>query len=286
MTYKIVFAFIKLLSRMPFWCLYIISDIFYLLLYYVVKYRRKVILSNLAITFPSNTLIENKIIARKFTRHFADVLLETFKLTSLSPEKAKKIFHYSNPELIEEELKKQKNIMILPGHMGNWESIFAFALYTEVKNFAAYAPLSNSFFNRMMKSNRERFGCKAVSAALISDEIKTNVEQKIQFINFLVADQSPPSNYSFRSRFFGQDVPFFFGPEAYAIKYNQSVFFAHTRKTKRSRYIINFIPITSESQKNSPQWITNEYIRLLEVAISENPEHYLWSHRRFKHASS
>ena len=60
MVYKIVFIFLKLLSRLPFWCLHRISDFFYLLLFYVIRYRKKVILNNLIIAFPNHSLEENK----------------------------------------------------------------------------------------------------------------------------------------------------------------------------------------------------------------------------------
>lgn len=285
MTYKIVFAFLKLLSRLPFWCLHRVSDFFYVLLYYVVGYRKKVILSNLAIAFPDNSITENKKIAKRFVRHFADFLIESLKTLTISEEELHKRYVYLNPNLILEQIEAGKSLMLVAGHYGNWEWLFYLKKVTKVLSWAAYTPLSNPIFDKLMVANRERYGFKVVPSREASGTIAQYNKNGTQFVNCLMSDQSPRADYKYRAVFLGKDVPFFMGPEAYAKKYDLPIFYGRIKKVDRSKYTAEFIPITLKPKETEEGWITAEYIRLMEEDIRNIPEYYLWSHRRFKHAT-
>ena len=286
MIYKIVFAFLKLLSRLPFWCLHRISDGFYVLLYYVIGYRKKVILRNLAIAFPDNSLKENKKIAKKFVRHFADFLIESLKTLSISERELQKRYVYINEHLALEQIEAGKSLMMVAGHYANWEWLFYLKKVTKVLTWAAYTPLSNSIFDKLMAANRERYGFKVVPSRKAAYALAQFNKEGTQFVNCLMADQSPRANYKYRAVFFGKEVPFFMGPEAYAKKYDLPVFYGRIKKVARSKYTAELIPITLKPQETEAGWITAEYIRLMEEDIRSEPEYYLWSHRRFKHAAS
>lgn len=285
MTYKIVFAFLKLLSRTPFWCLHRISDFFYILLYYVIGYRKKVILNNLIIAFPEHSLRENKRIAKKFVRHFADFLIESLKTLSISEKELQDRYIYTNQHIVQKYIDDGRSIMVVTGHTANWEWMFYYGRVSGILSWTAYSPLSNLIFDKLMVINRERYGFKVVPSKRAANSFIQMKKEGTQFVNFLMSDQSPPANYKYRTSFLGQDVPFYIGPEVYAKKYDLPVFYASIRKTSRSKYTVTFIPITSDPQKTEQSWITSEYIRLMEEDIHRAPEHYLWSHRRFKHAT-
>lgn len=285
MIYKFVFAFLRLLSRLPFWFLHGLADVFFVLLYYVIGYRRKVIMANLAVVFPENTLRQNKKIARKFTRHFADFLIESLKTLSISEKALKKRYMYKNNSLIMEQLNKGKSVVIVAGHYGNWEWISYFAKLTDVFTWAAYAPLTNRVFDRLMVNNRQRYGFTMVPSSKVSGLFRTLVSENKHFVNCLLADQSPQAKYKYRTQFLGQDVPFYIGTEVYAKKYNLAVFYGRIKKIARSKYVAEMVPITINAPETPNGWITSEYIRLLEKDIREEPAYYLWSHRRFKHAT-
>ena len=283
MTYKIVFAFLKLLSRLPFWCLHRISDVLYIILYYLIGYRKKVILNNLKTAFPNNSLKENKRIAKKFVRHFADFLIESLKTLSISEKELQERYIYLNPQIATEQIVAGKSLMMVAGHYGNWEWMFYLKKLTKVLSWAAYTPLSNPIFDRLMVANRERYGFKVVPSRKASSSLAKFNKEGTQFVNCLMADQSPRADYKYRAIFFGQDVPFFMGPEAYAKKYDLPVFYGTVKKVARSKYTVELTAITLKPQETEAGWITSEYIRLMEKDIREEPEYYLWSHRRFKH---
>jgi len=287
MLFKIVFAFLKLIARIPFWCLHLISDILYLVLYYGIQYRKKVILSNLAIAFPENSLTDNKKTAKKFMRHFADFLSESLKGISITDKELHKRYKYLNAALIKDEIAKDKSIILLIGHYGNWEWLVAnLGRVFGILGWAAYKPLSNPLFDKLMVANREQFGFKVIPSGKSAAALKQFCEKGTQFINLLAADQSPPVNYKYRTKFLGQNVPFFIGPEVYAKRYDLSVFYGRILKKSRSNYTVEFIPITMNAAQTDDTWITSQYIKSLEEDIKNTPDYYLWSHRRFKHAKS
>lgn len=242
-------------------------------------------MSNLAIAFPKNSLAENKKIARKFVRHFADFLIESLKTLSISEKELKKRYVYINQDLAQKEIDAGKSLMMVAGHFANWEWLFYYAKVTGVLSWAAYTPLSNPIFDRLMVANRERYGFKVFPSRKAATTLARMHQEKIQFVNCLMADQSPRADYKYRAQFLGKDVPFFMGPEAYAKKYNLPVFYGSIKKVGRSKYTVEVIPITVDPESTAQGWITSEYIRLIEKDIQEVPEHYLWSHRRFKHAA-
>ncbi len=286
MTYKIVFTFLKLLSRLPFWCLHRISDFFYVLLYYVIGYRKKVIFSNLSIAFPDNSLKENKKIAKKFVRHFADFLIESLKTLTISEKEIQQRYVYSDKHNTYKQIYDGRSLMSVAGHYGNWEWMIYLNKITNIFSWAAYTPLSNPVFDKLMVANRERFGFKVIPSGKAAASLSRFNKEGTQFINCLLADQSPRADYKYRAVFFGQDVPFYMGPEAYAKKYDLPVIYGRVKKVARSKYTIDLIPITLKPQETEAGWITAEYIRLMEEDIRKAPEYYLWSHRRFKHAAS
>lgn len=285
MVYKFVFAFLKLISKLPFWCLHRISDFFYLLLYYVIRYRKEVILNNLITAFPENSLKENKKIARKFVRHFADFLIESLKTLSITEKELQERYVYINQHIVQEQLDSGKSLMMVTGHNANWEWMFYYGKVSGVITWTAYTPLSNPIFDKLMVTNRERYGLKVFPSKKASKAIAKFIQEGAQFVNPLMSDQSPSANYKNRAMFLGQDVPFFIGPEAYSKKYNLPTFYASVKKVSRSCYTAEFIPITLSPQETDQGWITSEYIRLMEEDIRRAPEYYLWSHRRFKHAA-
>lgn len=286
MGYRIVFELLKLLSRLPFWCLHRISDLLFLVLYYLIGYRRNVILNNLAIAFPANSIKENKKIARKFVRHFADIVVESVKTLTISEKELQKRYIYINQHLVQDEINTGRSIMMVAGHFANWEWLFYYANITGVLTWAAYKPMSNPIFDKLMVVNRERFGFKVIPSEKSADSLAQFNSENTQNVNCLMADQTPHEDYKYRALFLGKDVPFFIGPESYAKKYDLPIFYGSIKKVGRSKYTVKVIPITLHPHETKLGWITDEYIRLIEEDIRDVPEHYLWSHRRFKHAAN
>ena len=82
--YYIIYGLFYLLSLLPMRILYIISDGIYLIVYHVIGYRRKVVMSNLELAFPEKSNAERVKIAKSFYHKLLDSFIETIKLVSAS----------------------------------------------------------------------------------------------------------------------------------------------------------------------------------------------------------
>jgi len=146
---SIALGIIKLISLLPFWLLYWVSDTTYVLMYYIVRYRRKIVYQNLRNSFPEKSSTEISQLARKFFKNLADVIFEQIKTQSITKEQSLKRMVFKNVEILDELYKQNKSVIGLIGHMGNWEWVGVFSrLVMPYPTFALYRPLSNKFFNR------------------------------------------------------------------------------------------------------------------------------------------
>ena len=78
--YALIYSWVKVHALLPMWALYILSDILYVLIYKVVRYRVKVVRQNMKASFPDKSDTELRRLEREFYHHFADYVVETIKL--------------------------------------------------------------------------------------------------------------------------------------------------------------------------------------------------------------
>ena len=96
MMYHLLRLLLKLVSYIP-WCiLYALSDVLFFLLYHVAGYRRKIVRQNLTESFPEKDLSEIRRIEKKFYHFFSDMMLESCKLASISPEEIRRRMQFKN----------------------------------------------------------------------------------------------------------------------------------------------------------------------------------------------
>ncbi len=273
-------------SWLPFPLLYLLSDLLYLKLYYIFRYRRKVVYSNLRNAFPEKTDPEIRLIALKFYRHLADVVLEVIKLRSMSGRKLVERLHFTNLSLIQDVADSGQSVIGAMGHIGNWEwmPIGLQRILTGMQGFAVVKPLSDKFFDAYYNKIRCRL---LINSELISFKhiFRELVRHKNEVTyTALAADQTPHKDeIHYWTRFLNQDTAFFQGVEKMAVKLNLAVFFLDVQQTRRGYYEVTATKITVNPADTSPNEIMESYIQLLENAIRTNPHNWLWSHRRWKY---
>jgi len=165
-AFYIAYSIIWLITLLPFSILYLISDIFYLLLYHVLGYRRKVVAENLQFAFPEKSAIERKKIEKAFFHHFCDSLLESFKVLHLSKTELNKRFVFLNIDVLNDYYRKRKNVILISGHYGNWEWMVGIDSYIKHKFLAIYKPLADTRFNELIKGIREKYAGKGEMVAM------------------------------------------------------------------------------------------------------------------------
>lgn len=287
MTYHLLYFFLKLLSHIPFGVMYAISDVLYVLIYHVFRYRRAVVRRNLTESFPEKDARGILDIEKKFYRFFADNLLETCKMTTISREEMGRRMRFVNMDEFNSVQREGKSVALYMGHFGNWEWCSSMPLYFEKTTTSAeiYHRLRNKSVDRIMMRNRERMGATCVemrkTARYINEQARVGSICVVGFI----ADQSPRKRDSRHFlHFLNHEVPVLVGTEKIAKHYGFEAWFLRVRRVRRGYYEAEYVRMHDAPSSLPDFELTAIYFRMLEDAIRRQPELYLWTHRRFKHA--
>ena len=282
MNFIFYYFFILPISYLPKYFLYFFSNLLYVFLGRVLKYRKKIIHKNLKNSFPEKT--ENEIfeIRNNFYKHFCDLIVESFRGFSISRKSIEQKITIKNQDLLNDFAEKGQNIILIGGHYNNWEmTAQRMPLVFKHDLFAIYKPLKNKFFDRKMKSSREKFGLNMISMketkAYFNNE--TDTPRAIIF----GSDQSPSnSKKAYWTKFLNQDSAFLYGAEKYAKSFNWPVIYVSINKIKRGDYLVEYQLITQKPKDESYGEIIKKFAFLLESDIKNQPEYWLWTHNRWK----
>ena len=279
--YYLVYGFLYLISLLPMWMLYGLSDFFCWLLFRVFGYRHGVISANLALAFPEKSEQEREAIIRRFQQNFTDTFIETIKLISANQDfiTSRMTGEYDVfNQLYDKGLKCQVHM----GHNFNWElANVGFASYSKHTLLGVYMPIKNQAMDRIFRQLRSKTGTVLVPAT----DMKRNMLQHRdkQYLLGLVADQVPSNpEKAYWLNFFGIPSAFIPGPEKGARAGNIPVVFVHITKKKRGYYYLH-AQLVTENPRDLPEGeLTRQYRDFLEMVIRKHPDMWLWSHRRWK----
>jgi len=283
LSYPIV-ASIFIISKLPLWLLYPISKVIYLILYYLTNYRKGIAYKNLRNSFPEKTEAEILAIRKKFYKHLSNLFIETIKLLGFSQKELVRRCKFTPEakELIEGYLSKNKSIIIVIGHYGNWEwGGASFYPSFSKKLITAYRPVKNRVIDRLMKRLRERFG---IIVRPKNDLPKEMFAQRNNLTaTALIADQTPSPSNAHWVDFLNQDTPVFKGTSKLSKMYNYPIIFCSTRLIKRGFYEIEAWLLTESPKEHDEYSLSVMHTKMLEKEIERVPETWLWSHKRWKH---
>jgi KDO2-lipid IV(A) lauroyltransferase len=282
--YYLFYGINWIFTLLPLPVLYIFSDFLYLVLYYVVSYRRNVVATNLKNSFPEKTDKELKVIEKKFYRHLSDLLIETFKSTHMTRANQKKRFTYSNLEVIDRLREEKRDIIAVLGHYNNWEWPTLLPYYLKYKTIIIYKPLQNKYFDSFINNHRSEHGIVLTPTSQVIREIINYRKNDINTVSVFISDQIPSKgDIKYWTTFLNQDTAVFTGAGKIASKYDMAVVFFHVQKVKRGYYNLNIELLFDHTAGLSEEVITEKHVRRLEEIIKEKPENWIWSHRRWKH---
>ena len=281
---KLLFYLVILpVSKLPFWTLYLISDFLYLVLYKMIGYRTKVVRQNLTNSFPDKSEKEILALEAKFYSHLCDLVVESLKAFSISLEEAKLRMKDRNIEVVNQYFKQKRQVVLVGGHYGNWE-LFAITIgaTTDHKTLALYTPLKNQFINEKITKSRSKYGLGMLSIKEIKSKLN-DINSDFYAIIF-GADQSPrKSQRAYWMKFLNQETGVQFGTEKFAKEFNAVVIFTNIYKVKRGYYELQYDVITEQPNQEELGFISKTHTQMLEKVIQEQPEYWLWSHKRWKH---
>lgn len=284
LLYILVLPLLYLLAILPTPLLYMLADGIAWLLEHVVHYRKAVVYTNLRNSFPQKNDAEIKSIAHKFYKHFADVLVENVKATTISnAELQQRINVPGVKELFQPYWDKKQNVVIVLGHCGAWQwaGLVAPALIPQ-RLFAFYNPLTNKHFDNFIKKTRSRYGMHLVSMRDYLRHVRGKFND-VSSLHFFLFDQGPSNvKRAYWTTFLNQETGFYYGPAHFAQEHNCAVLYVAVKYQSRGKYIANLTTVTNDPNSISAGEIIERCARLLEQQILEQPADWLWSHRRWK----
>ncbi len=284
LTFLLVYPLIWLLSILPFRVLYLISDIAYFFIYYIIGYRKKTVIGNLKIAFPEKSDDEIKHLSKKFYKHFTDIFAEMVKSFTISKQQIMKRYTFKNIEVIHHLQDQGKSAILLGFHYANWEWIFNLNLQIKYTGFAIYKRIRNKYFDKKVRETRGRYNTILVPTKEIFSVIKENKQKKVLALYGFLGDQSPkPKKLHYWNDFFYTYVPIHTGVETLAKKHDLPIVFFTVKKIKRGYYEATFELLTDAPSSYKDYELTDKYLQKVEAHIKAAPEYYFWTHKRFKH---
>ena len=277
-------------ALLPLKILYILSDILFFPMFYIVRYRRKLVYQNMKDSFPEKSEKEIRRMEKAFYHHFCDYIVETIKLLHISDKETRKRVKFHNTEALQEIVDNGGSCLMLLGHYGNWEFVPSVTLWMRKGSviFAQiYRPLKNKWFDRFFLKLRGRYHSECIAK---QDTLRSILRYKSSgrpSITGFMADQTPsPANIHHWVNFLNHDTPVFTGVEKIAHKVGFSVFYFDVEKIKRGYYSVTIREISKNPKETEEFEITNKYMEMMETTILRAPEYWLWTHNRWKHKRS
>jgi KDO2-lipid IV(A) lauroyltransferase len=282
--YYLSYSILWLITLLPLRILYLVSDFLYLILYYLVGYRKKTVYQNLQHSLPGKSPKELRQIARKFYSHLCDYFIESVYLIHMSEKENARRIHYINAAFLQDYYKQGTSLILLVSHYGNWEWPNRITRLSSHSLLGIYKPLQNKYFDRFFVQLRGQFGGIAIPMESTLRTMVTYQRDNKPCILYTVADQRPQwTSIQYWTTFLNQDTPVITGPEKIARRFNIPVYFLDIQKIKRGNYSAEF-KLLSEHPAEEPEFqIIRRYQAMVEKKILQQPEFWLWSHKRWKY---
>lgn len=283
LTYYLSFALWFIISLLPLWVFYRLSDGLYYLVYHVVRYRRRVVYANLRSSFPEKSEAEIERIAKDFYSFFCDYIVETLKLFSMGEKNMRKRMKFEGLDQVKEDFANGRSVSVYLGHYCNWEWISSLGLHLDEQCGQIYHPLENATLDRLFLYMRGRFKAQSIKMDdTFLTILKWKKEGRKNIVGY-IADQVPGyNNIHYWADFLHHDTPVFTGAERISKIMDTAVYYIDVERPRRGYYVARFIKIADSLNEHPVFFATEQYFRLLEKNIQRAPQYWLWSHKRWK----
>ena len=276
------YLFVYPISKLPLGIIYLVFYLFYLVIFYIIPYRKKVVYTNISNAFPNKTKKEHQQITKKFYKYFSRLLAESVRNLNISKQNLSKRIRVKNPEVMNDLYAQNKHVILTSAHYNNWEFLITAQNFLfKHQAIGIGMPMTNKFWDKKINTQRERFGMIVVHAKNYKEKLKAYSHTPTATL--VLGDQNPGNqNNSFWTTFLNQNTAFFFGAEIMANQMNAAVVYASIVQKKHGYYDIELKLITDQPKSEDYGFITQSYVNQLESDIKTHPEFWLWSHKRWK----
>ena len=284
LIYLLLYPFLYIISILPFPILYLVSDCVYVLVYYIIGYRKKTVRENLTLAFPNLSKEELLIIEKKSYHHLCDTFLEMIKTMTISREEMNKRYVFTNMEVYLDLEKKGKSIALMCAHYASYEWAISMNHHINFIGYGIYKKIANKYFDKLVRTIRSKFEAVLITTKETKTTIEYNAKNNIMGVFGFASDQTPRfSQNLYWDSFLGIETPIHTGAETLAKRYDMNVIFLKGKKVKRGFYEASFEVLSDDVQSVPDFKISELFTRKVENQIMEAPEFYLWTHKRWKH---
>jgi len=247
--------------------------------------RRKIAVDNILQAKITDDYSEARRIAKKSFEHFAILVMESLRTDNEFTEDnwLDKVEYDVPDEAFELFREKGKGIILVSGHFGNWE--VAAQLVSFMKPVLGITKdMKNPYVNRLMKERKPRNNFR-ITPKKDKDSGRFLRAIKNGEILALLADQYARER-GIKINFFGREASTFTSPALFHLISKAPIIFGYCLRTGPMKY--KFVATKPMMFKASGNRIEDQKLimgilnGMLEDAIRENPEQYLWAHRRWK----
>lgn len=273
---------LNILSKLPLGVHHFFADwLIYPLVYHVIHYRQKIVDKNIRNAFPDWSDQQRKALRKRFYHQFADLIVETIYGYSMSDHEMRERMQYINEDALTNACLTQGGAITMLAHLGTWEWLADYGRrhqHQGIQECNVYRRLNSPFFDRLMLDIRLKRGGECVEKNVLLRRMIQIRQTDLKPMYGMLSDQKPsPRNAHVWTTFLNQETAFLNGSEVLSKKFGYPCFYGYVRSPKRGCYTMTFIPMTTDN-------ITEEYARLLEQNILEQPHLWLWTHNRWKHS--
>ena len=263
--------------------LYALTDVLYVFVYHIWRFRRKLSLSNLVNSFPDKSAAELESIARQSYRNAANMLAEVLKGATMSESELRRRVRILNLGAIEQFMRAGRSVVLLASHHCNWEwLLLTSSLELKFSIDAVYKPLRVAAIDRFMFETRSRFGGNPIMVRDFPGEVFRRRGSAHLFA--LVADQTPPqAEDKYWTPFLNQDTAFHAGADTVARITRSPVFFVGMTRLRRGYYEARLQLLAQPPYSGAGAEITERYVRAAEAHIAQHPADWLWMYRKWKY---
>ncbi|MBQ1200558.1 MAG: lysophospholipid acyltransferase family protein [Alistipes sp.] len=285
---KCLWLLCRSVAILPHWVQYkCIAGFLYFLLRYVVRYRRKLIIKQIADSFPLKSEQEVAQICNEFYNHLAEVFISTMNMAGITDEEREKLIKFNVPDSVK-EVVDGRHLVVLASHYGFWEyAQFVGLAITGYSMVGAYHPLSSKAWDELFQHLRTFKDVYPIPSQryvrYFIENHKTGVAGKPMMLGLASDQNSPPKGKVHWYNFLNRPTLFFDGGEQLATKFSLPVVYLSMRKVAQGKYDCDVILVHDGREPLEKHEITERYVRLLERDIEREPAYWMWSHRRWKY---
>ncbi|MBQ2026469.1 MAG: lysophospholipid acyltransferase family protein [Alistipes sp.] len=251
----------------------------------VMHYRYDVIIRQLRDSFPEKEDAEIADICSRYYDHLAEMIVDTLSLAAMNNKKREKATEFNLTENFHEMIEG-RNVVVLTSHYGFWEIALNLYLATPRHHLVvAYRPIKSAIVDKLMRRLRNNESVDVVpSQQLIRHYIanRNGINGKNIVIGLISDQNCPPTKGCCWHDFLRHDSLFFDGGELLAMKFGLPVYYLELERIEAGRYRHNYTLLYDGEEDVAPHEITERYVRCLERTIETKPEHWMWSHKRWK----